>query len=389
MRTRTAGTTDRVLITVFFCVESFSRNLLMAIVPLDLFAQLGSTQRVTLFYAVVSVFGLGNSILVPLLLHRVGLRLTVAAAGVFVALAAVLLGSGNLIGIGLGLAARIVGTACIEIPMMAFMMDRIPRGEIGAFEPKRIFFQGSCMAIAPWLGFFLHEQVSHGAPFLISAIGGMIILGAAFVTLPTAVHNKTAPVIRRPTATVKRFFEQPRLRLAWALAFIRSSFWVIFSIYAPIFTVTCGWTPTAAAAVLSFGNASMFLVFFWGALARRVGARPVLMTGFGIGATFLLLTAVAGVWWPSVAPVFFFAAACGAAIIDGAGNIPFLRATRASERPNMAGIYTTYRDTSQFVPIAAFSLILLVSQLSAAFAIFAGVMFGAARLSLFIHPRLR
>jgi hypothetical protein len=54
--------TDQLLITAFFRLETFTRHLLMAIIPLDLLNHLGNTQRVTLFYAVVAIFGLGNSI---------------------------------------------------------------------------------------------------------------------------------------------------------------------------------------------------------------------------------------------------------------------------------------------------------------------------------------
>jgi hypothetical protein len=49
----------------------------------------------------------------------------------------------------------------------------------------------------------------------------------------------------------------------------------------------------------------------------------------------------------------------------------------------------TYRDISQFAPLALFSLILTVSQLASAFAISARILFGAARLPQSIHPRLR
>jgi MFS family permease len=383
-------TTDQLLITSFFCLETFTRHLLMAIVPLDLLGHLGSLQHVTLFYAVVAIFGLGNSILVPFLLQRLGIRLIIAAAGVFITTAAVLLASESLIGTAFGLFVRVLGTACIEIPLVAYIMDRIPRSRLSTFEPKRIFFQGLCMGIAPWLGFQLRDHISVGTPFVLSAIGGVIILGLALWALPlTAPESNSATVIRRPADTVRRFVEQPRLRLAWTLALIRASFWIIFSIYAPIFSVTCGWSPAAAAAVLSLGNASLLFVVVWGKLVRSLGVRRVLTIGYALAAACLVLTAIAGLWAPQFAPLLLLASAFGASIVDGPGNIAFLRATRSRERSSMTGIYMTYRDVSQFAPIATFSLILVVAPLSLAFVVFAGAMFGAARLSLLIHPRIR
>src|SRR4030095_6705403 len=106
--------TDQLLITAFFCLETFTRHLLMAIISLDLLNHLGNTQRVTLFYAVVVIFVLGNSILVPFLLQRLGIRLIVTAASVFIIAATVMLGSESLFGTAFGLFVRVLGTVCIE-----------------------------------------------------------------------------------------------------------------------------------------------------------------------------------------------------------------------------------------------------------------------------------
>jgi MFS transporter, ACDE family, multidrug resistance protein len=203
------------------------------------------------------------------------------------------------------------------------------------------------------------------------------------------LEGRANALAQRPTAALRRFFEQPRLRLSWILAVVRSSFWVLFYIYAPIFSVACGWSPSAAAATLSLGTSTLFFVALWGRLARSAGARRVLIAGYGSAGIGLVLTTVAASWAPAIAPVLLLSAAFGASIIDGAGNIPFLRATRPHERPAMAGIYMTYRDVSQFAPIAGFSLILSVAQLASAFLMFAAVMFAAAWMSRLIHPRLR
>jgi MFS family permease len=379
---------DRLLITLFFCAETFSRSLLLAIIPLEMLRHLGSTQRVTLFYAVVAIFGLGNSVLVPMLLKRLGVRLIIAVAGVLTTLAAMLMVTESTAGTAVGLIVRVFASACIEISMLAYIMDRIPRHRLGSFEPIRIFFQGGCIAVAPWLGFQLHEHVGTATPFIVSAIGGLVMLGLALLALPTQQLDGKA-IARHPITAVRRFFLQPRLRLAWFLAVIRSSFWVLFYIYAPLFSIACGWSASAAAATLSLGTSTLFFVALWGRLVRIWGVRPVLIAGYGSAAIGLVSTAVAAWWMPAIAPVLLIGAAFGASIIDGPGNIPFLRATRPHERPAMAGIYMTYRDISQFAPVAVFSLILAVAELTTAFLTFAAVLFGTALLSRVIHPRLR
>ena len=58
---RTAGlapTMARVVITLLFSVETFSRGLLLAIIPLKVFSFVGTMQGVALFYVAGAIVGL-------------------------------------------------------------------------------------------------------------------------------------------------------------------------------------------------------------------------------------------------------------------------------------------------------------------------------------------
>jgi MFS family permease len=385
-----APATTRLALMLFFIVETVARSLLLAIIPLDLLSHLGSTQRVTVFYTVVAIFGLGNSIIVPLLLARFGPRQIVIAASLLTITGYILMSTESTVGIAVGLVIRVFASACIEIPVVAYLMERIPRPRLGAFEGTRVFFQSSGFAIAPWLGFQLYQHVDQSVPFMMAAAGGATILWLALTVLPHfCPQPDRGPLSANPSIAFGRFFRQPRLRLAWLLAVVRSAYWAIFFIYAPLFAVTCGWSPGAAAGLLSLGTATLFSVAIWGKLARRIGVRLILMAGYGLTGLCLLLTAVAAIGTPDIAPWLLVASAFMACIVDGAGNTHFLRATRPHDRPAMAGIYLTYRDVSQFIPIAVFSLVLLFLPLAFVFFIFAIALFAASALSHFIHPRLR
>jgi hypothetical protein len=386
----TTLTVDQLVITLLFCAETFSRGLLLAIIPLDLLVHLGSTQRVTIFYAAATFFGLGNSLLVPFLLNTFGIRALVASAACLMICAAALFASESVLGLGLGMIVRIVSSACIEIPMLAFMMTRIRRDRLGAFEPIRVFFQGGCLAISAWLGFALREHVHPLSPYVLAGVGGVLVFCAAMIALPRASEGAVIVTVpRHPGETIHHFFRQPRLRLAWFLSLTRSSQWVVFYVYAPLFAVTCGWSPESGAAFLSLCTAMLLLVPFWGILARRFGIRRLLTAGYALAGLFLLVTAAAAFWAPEIAPFFLLGAALLISSVEGAGNVPFLRATRPLERAAMAGIYMTYRDVSQFAPLALFTVILAASQLASGFVVSACFLFGAARLSQSIHPRLR
>lgn len=379
----------RTTITLLYCLETFSRGLLLAIIPLKVLAQIGSMEGVALFYAGVGVLGLGNSILVPKLVGKFGLRAVVGAAGMLVLIGIMLLAADALLVMALGLATRVLAQSCLEISMMAYTLARVPRRNLGQFEPIRIFFQGAALALSPWLGFQLQEHFGATTAFCAAAIAGGMMFLLSLVIVPAFRPDLGASLGRSPRQTVRRFFSQPRLRLAWFLAVIRSSFWVVFYIYAPVFAVACGWSPSQGAALLSLGTATMFLVPVWGRLSRRFGARLLLTAGYILGAVFLGVTAIGAVWWPTIAPVLFLSAASGAALLDGSGNVPFLRATHPHERAAMSGIYMTYRDVSQFSPIAVFSIILSFTDLAWAFALSAAFFLVAGGLAQSIHPRIR
>ena len=202
------------------------------------------------------------------------------------------------------------------------------------------------------------------------------------------INNGSIPG-RWPRDRFRRFFSQLRLRLAWLLALVRSSFWVIFYTYAPVFSVVCGWSPWQGAAVLSLGNSSTFLVPLWGKLSRRFGARALLTGGYLLGGVFLLFTAIGALWSPEIAPLLLLAAAFAAPSSMAQGTSLFSGQRIRMKRGAMTGIYMTYRDVSQFAPIAIFSVILSVSHLASAFAITAAFYVFAGQLARSIHPRLR
>ena len=54
-------------------------------------------------------------------------------------------------------------------------------------------------------------------------------------------------------------------------------------------------------------------------------------------------------------------------MLDGLGNIPFLRAVRPFERPQMATVFRTYIDLSDLLPAALYSVLLSFFDIRAVF----------------------
>ena len=83
-----------------------------------------------------------------------------------------------------------------------------------------------------------------------------------------------------PLANIGRFIAQPRLRLAWVIAFGRSCFWTTFFVYGPILMVVTGEGELAGGLLVSAGNALLFTAVFWGRAGKRFGARNIMTLAF-------------------------------------------------------------------------------------------------------------
>jgi ACDE family multidrug resistance protein len=91
---------------------------------------------------------------------------------------------------------------------------------------------------------------------------------------------------------------------------------------------------------------------------------------------------------PILAAAIVIIAAFAASLIDGAGNIPFLRAVHPYERSEMTSVYVTFRQTAQLITPGIFALVLSTFTLPAVF-VAGGIGAGAmAVLARFVPKRL-
>jgi len=292
-------------------------------------------------------------------------------------------------GVVFGLMLNVFAIACIEIVLTLHVLDHIPRHELGRFEAVRIFYSALPWTLGPWLGVYLQENVAHWVPFVISACMALLLL-TAFRTLGFAGEPlaRTAPRRRtlNPALYLVRFFSQPRLRLGWALAVGRSSWWGMFQVYAPIYAIQSGLGPEIGGAVVSIGVGWMWFVPLWGWLGRRYGLRRLLIAGYG-SAAIVTIAAAALMGAPMIGAATLVIAAFCTEIIDGAGNSLYLRAVHPYERSEMTAVFVSYRDVSQFAPPAVFSVLLSVFELPAVFVAGGIMMIGMTVLCRYIPRR--
>jgi predicted MFS family arabinose efflux permease len=263
---------------------------------------------------------------------------------------------------------RSLAAASLNITLSLYVLDYIRKRDLVRSEPLKLLMSAFSWTLGPSLGVYLYSEIGHGSAELLSA-GASAALLAYFWYLrindnpAVAAATKAAP---NPFKSVRRFLAQPRLRLGWFIPFSRSCWWSMFFVYPQIYMVQSGKGELAASILLSAGNAVLFGVAFIGKLAQRRGIRPLIIGAF-LGAGGLTIAAGFAYPWPWVAAGLLLAGALCVMVLDGLGNIPFLRAVHSLERPQMATVFRTYIDLSDLLPAALYSVLLSFFDIRAVF----------------------
>jgi len=360
----------------------------LTVLPVETLRVMGDAETVSIVYVGVGIAGFLGRLGIPILarvLHRMGV-LTLGLT--ILCLSLLLLWTETRAGVVFGLMLNVFAIACFEVVLTLHVLDYIPRHELGRFEANRIFFSALPWTIGPWLGVYLQINVAHWAPYAISAAMAALLLTAfrVFGFAGDPVARTPRRRTQNPALYLIRFFSQPRLRLGWALAVGRSSWWGMFQVYAPIYAIQSGLGAEIGGAMVSVGVGFMWCVPLWGWLGRRYGLRWLLIVGYASTA-IVTITAAVLMGAPAAGAVTLVAAAFAAEIIDGAGNSLYLRAVHPFERSEMTAVFVSYRDFSQFAPPAVFSVLLTFFELPAVFVAGGIMMLGMAGLCRYIPRR--
>ena len=372
-----------------FTLEAICRALLATIVPLLAYKYLQDAQKVSLLYLVLNGIGLAVGLGMPLLLQVLARRWVITLGCCLYIMAGIALTQAGLTGLIIGLSGQVLGTALLELTVNLYLMDHIPRRELNSFEPKRLLFAGMCFAMGPWLGVWLHHNLDERLPFYIVSFAALV-LGIYFWKQRLGSHDAIKPAVGRPKNPfrfLRRYLAQPRLVLAWVLAAGRNGWWVMFFVYTPIFVSESGLDPEIGGALVSLGVAPMLFVRYWGRLGARFGIRKLLIASYIGCGVFTISAGVMGAQ-PWVAIILLWTSALAATVIDGAGNVPFLRAVHPHERSEMTPIFMTFRYATSLLTPALFAIVLAFLPLNFVFVAGGCVAVGMGLLSTYLPRRL-
>lgn len=376
------------LLSLFF-VPGVGQAILLTVVPLEALQLLGNARAVTLLYVAVGLVAVIGRFSIPFLVRLINRRFVFSIGALSLAVSAALMAADRLPALAIGLALSIFATACIEVTSQLYLLDNVSRNELRHFEPLRIFTSAGPFTLGPWFGVYLQSRVGFAAPFEITMAASVAVLALFWVLRlgENAMLTSTRRPPPSPARYLVRFFAQPRLRLAWTLAVGRNAWWSMLYVYVPIFAVTSGLGAQAGGVIVSIGTGWIWLVPLWGWVGRRYGLRRLLCAGYALAGSLSIGAALAfSIPW--LAAVMLVLAAFGTEMLDGAGNLLFLRAVHAHERAEMTTVFVSYRDVAQLGPPVAFSILLSMFALPSVFIAGGAMMLAAAALARHIPRRL-
>ncbi len=354
-----------------FALESLVRSLNSTVITLQAYDLLASSQKVSELSTVVSTSVLLTTLLMPFVLGRLRRRWAYTLAIMGMIVASLFLASFSIGGTIAGMYFRNCAAAIMNITLSLYILDNIKRSELAKTEPIRLSISTFSWMIGPASGVWLYTQYGAWGPQLASILASVALLVLFWIlrlTDPVTMPSGTLQPFN-PLANVKRFVRQPRLRLAWMIAFGRSCFWATFFIYGPLLAVEGGVSKQVSGLVISGSQALLLFAYVFGRLALRFGVRPVISVCFALMSIAAVSAGIAGKEHPYLAMFFLLCGALAASGLDGVGGIPFLRAVRAHERQRMAAVYRTYIDFSELIPAIIFAVALSYFEIGIVFVI--------------------
>lgn len=354
-----------------FTLESLVRSLNSTVISLQAYDLLGSSQKVSELTTLVAITVLLATLMLPYVLGRLRRRWAYTLGVVSLMVASLFLAGFSVEGTIAGMFFRNCGAAILNITLSLYIMDHIKRTELAQAEPMRLSLSTFAWMIGPASGVWLYTQFGPWGPQLASIAAAIALLILFWilrlsdrVTMPSGTLQPFNPL-----ANVVRFVRQPRLRLAWMVAFGRSCFWVTFFIYGPLLMVESGVDKQIAGLMISASQALLLCAYLFGRLANRFGIRLIISWCFLLMSFASVAAGIAGKEMPYVAMLFLLFGAFAASGLDGVGGIPFLRAVRPRERQRMAAVYRTYIDFSELIPAMIFAVALSYFEIGIVFVI--------------------
>ncbi len=361
---------------ILFLLESLCRSFNSSVLSIQAYDILGASQKVSVLGSVVSGTVLCATLFMPVMFGKLRRRWAYTIGCCLLIAGSCCLATFTLPGQIAGTMLRNVGASITNVTLQLYILDHIKKADLTTSEPFRLAISTVSWVVGPFSGVWLYENYGSVGPQLAAISAALTLLSVFWYlrlhdaqTMPTGTMQPFNPL-----ANARHFIAQPRLRLAWAIAFGRSCFWATFFTYGPLLMIESGMEKKAGGLIVSLSQLFLLSAFIFGPLSKKWGVRGVIALCFLMISTASLAAGVAGIHAPLLAAGLLLVAALFASGIDSVGGIPYLRAVRPHERQRMTAVYRTFIEFSDLIPSLIFAVALRHFDVSIVFIILGGCL---------------
>jgi MFS family permease len=377
------------IFALLFMLESLVRSFNLGVLSIQAYDILGSSQKVSVLATVTSFVALTVSLTMPFLFGKFPKRNMYILGAVLAIAGSVCLASFTVQGQISGTIMRSVGASLLAVTLQLYILDIIRKSDLTSSEPLRLAFSTIAWVAGPVSGVWLYTHYGSLAPQVVAISAALVLLIVfLYIRLPEkklAIASSARPF--RPLSNALHFFQQPRLRLAWAIAFGRSCFWASFFTYSPALFLQGGLGKPTIGYILSASQLFLMTAFLFGALAKRIGVRGVISLCFTMMAIASIAAGAVGTHAPYITTAFLLCAAFFTSGLDSIGGIPYLRAVKPLERNRMTSVYRSFIECSELLPGLVFAFALSYFETPIVFILLGISFIGFAIMSWWHLPK--
>ena len=364
---------------ILFLLESLVRAFNSSVLSIQAYDLLHKAQSVSILSTGVSSTVLCFTLCMPLLFRRMRRRYVYTIGCLMLLAGSLALATFTVPGQVIGVIMRNCGSSIANVTLQLYILDNIRKADLTTSEPLRLAVSTVAWVAGPFTGVYLYQEYGPVYPQLAAIFAAAILLAVFWYLRLHENPNMPSGTLKNfnPLGNAKHFMIQPRLRLAWAIAFGRSCFWGTFFTYGPLMIIQGGFQKKIAGLIISLSQLFLLAAFIFGTLAKRIGVRGVISLCYAMMTVASITAGLVAGSSPLLASAFLLVAALFASGIDSVGGIPFLRAVKPRDRQRMTAVYRTFLECSDLIPSAIFIVALHYFNVPIVFIIlgaFLGVM---------------
>jgi len=239
---------------------------------------------------------------------------------------------------------RALFTLFVGIALSLYVRDTAVKGKLGLAEGRYYLYANIGWLIGPLIGGWLADYVSYNSVFIFSSvlylISFLIVQHHHMKKHQIIMNANETHILKNLYSNTKAFFKYPELRKVYLIALGLNFWWVLHTIYIPIYIFNNGFSESVVGYVLAGGIIPLILLEKWvGKASDKKGLKLFLTAGFLILAIFIALFQLIPII--ALVLILMIVVNVGSALIEPLQETYLFKIIKPKDEERFYGVYNT------------------------------------------------